>query len=186
MGTKSPQFLPPVSKSLLSARKYDGFMRILASLCAMALSSGCVSQAYEVSGFPYGRADPPVPANATKILISGDIFERLNGRDLTSAVVGNRMFIDSSVITDSGTSHYSGEYFSSDGRTYFWTRFRLGHGKGTYAVHRNSVCTEGDGRGCFALFKSEDGRFVRLGASYTSPHLIVVSPIETDWTPRLN
>src|SRR5687767_13668400 len=127
---------------MLKSAEYRGAMRLLTILCAVAFSSACAPTVYEVSGFPHGRADSEIPENATRIAVSGQLFERLSGQELVSAITGNRMFIDSSVIFDSATSHFSGEYFSSDGLTYYWTRFRQGHGKGTYAIHQSKVCSE--------------------------------------------
>ena len=167
-------------------------MRFLLPLL-LSLTSGCTATVYEASGFPFAMEGPqpaPIPADARVIRVSGTLFRRLTGPALRRAVVGNMIFLDRSVVLDSGTSHGDGAWFATDGRTWYWSRFRRGHGRGSYAVQQDRVCAS-DPRGsdhpdrCFTLFEGADGRFLRHMPPWQAPSLVTIRPIPPDWSPRL-
>jgi len=163
-------------------------VRCLLSVLALTLSAGCAGIVPEASGIPFnldGPQPPAIRANAQEIRVAGTLFRRLTGAELRRAVVGNMIFLDPSVVFDSGTSHADGAWFAADGRTYYWSRFRLGHGRGAYVVHRERVCMSANREGCFTLFRSADGRFLRHMPPWQAPALITVRPIPADWSPRL-
>jgi hypothetical protein len=164
-------------------------MRYLAPVFILTLSSGCAVTVYEASGFPFAQEGPQpaeIPADAKVIQVSGAHFQRMTGPELRRAVVGNRIFLDQMVVLDSATSHGDGAWFAADGRTYYWNRFRLGHGRGTYTVRHDQVCTSGNGDRCFALFRSADGRFLRHMPGLQAPSLVTIRPIDPAWSPRIN
>jgi hypothetical protein len=163
-------------------------MRHLLPSVALVLLSGCADKVYEATGFPYtfDNAQPTrVPATARVIRVSGTLYRRLTGETLRRAVVGHFMHFDGSVITESGMSHYGGRWFAADGHTYYWSRFRLGHGRGTYAIGYDAICTSGTTAPCFALYRSADGRFLRNNPAEGAPALVVLRPIDPSWSPRL-
>jgi hypothetical protein len=164
-------------------------MRYPASILALLLVSGCAAQVYDANGFPFnmdGPQQPAIPVAAQIIRVSGVLFRRVTGPELRRIVVGNRIFLDWSVVLDSGTSHGDGAWFAADGHTYYWSRFRLGHGRGTYTIRRDDVCTFGNRDRCFSLFRSADGRFLRHTPGLSAPSLVTIRPIDPSWSPRLN
>jgi hypothetical protein len=163
-------------------------MRLLLACLVLTLSTGCAARVYEANGFPFnmdGAQQAAIPNNAKLIRVAGILYRRLTGPALRRAVVGNRIFLDQSVVLDSGTSHGDGAWFAADGHSYYWSRFRLGHGQGTYTVQHDRVCTSGTAERCFSLFRSGDGRFVRHGPGLYAPSLITIRPIPADWVPRI-
>jgi hypothetical protein len=163
-------------------------MRYIALVLAIALS-GCAATVYDADGFPSNMDGPQqgtIPASAKIIRVSGEVFRRITGSELRQAVVGQMIFLDPSVILDSGTSHGDGAWFDADGRSYYWSRFRLGHGRGTYRVRFDDVCTSGNTDRCFSLFRSANGRYLRHTPGLSAPSLVTVRPIEPSWSPRLN
>lgn len=163
-------------------------MRYLLPLPAALMVSGCAPTIYEANGFPFNMDGPqqaPIPEAAKTIRVSGTLFHRMTGTALRRAVVGNRIFLDRSVVLDSGTSHGDGAWFAADGRTWYWSRFRRGHGRGSYVIQHDRVCTTGNVDLCFSLFRSADGRFVRHMPRLQAPSLVTIRAIPTDWSPRL-
>ena len=163
-------------------------MRRIALAVALSLSSGCAARVYEANGFPFNMDGPQqaaIPDSAKVIRVSGTLYRRMTGPALRSAVVGNRIFLDSRVVLDSGTSHGDGAWFAADGHTWYWSRFRLGHGRGSYVVHRDRVCSPGNRDICFSLFRSADGRFLRHMPPWQAPSLMTITPIPPDWVPRI-
>jgi|SRR6185295_20263761 len=149
------------------------FTAIAASICLAV--AGCSSGPYELNEKAYSqRPFIGVPPDVSKIRFQGSVYHRLMGTKLEQAIVGKSMFHDPNAVIISG----DGQYFASDGCGYARNRDRVGPAFGTYRVKEDRVCTKvGDQLSCFALFQSDEGRWLIHGLSGPSvPSAVLLNP----------
>jgi hypothetical protein len=153
-------------------------MRFPTLLTAIVLfASGCSERIYHVGPdvFSSNRI-VKIPSNATRIGLDASVYRRLTGRKLRQAIVGTSMFIDpESGIVVSG----DGQYFLSDGHRSWHNRDLVGPVSGTYSVTHDLICSrvKNSSSWCFALFRSQGGKFlIHSFRDHSAPTPVLLNP----------